>query len=220
MRMTRGWTGLRTSVVALAIAAGAGVAHAGTTSTANTSVQSQLEYSTAGAIGTTGVSGPNVISFNSVPAGSFSSPSNFSLGDFTVAALPAGQSTTYTNTPFRLTYLATKVDGQAPVPNQTPIQLTGVLNGTITGAGQSSVVATFDATQPMMFQTGGMLNTLTVSDPTLHLVPSLTNGGLTTAQSQITVQEAPIPEPTSVALFLTALAGAGLRRRLGRNRGR
>lgn len=218
MRMTRGWTGLRTSVFALAIAAGAGGARGAATDSTSNSVQSQLEYSTAGAIGTTGVSGPNVISFNSVPAGSFSSPSNFSLGSFVVSALPTGQSTTYTNTPFRLTYLATKVDGQVPSPNQTPIQLTGVLNGTITGSGQSSVEATFDSTKPMMFQTGGMLNTLTVSDPTVHLVPSLTNGGLTTAQAQITVQEAPIPEPTSVALFLTALAGAGLRRRLGRAR--
>ena len=100
---------------------------------ASDSIRSFMEYSTSGQVGSTGVTGTPVISFNSVAAASFTAPSSFSLGEFLVAALPEGTSTSYSNTPFSITYLDQKVDGIVPTINETPVVLRGVLNGTVTG---------------------------------------------------------------------------------------
>jgi hypothetical protein len=178
-----------------------------------------MNYSTSGTIDPTGVTGTPVISYDSVANGSFNAPSAFSLGSFQVAALPAGLSTTYNNTPFHITYLANMVNGGTPSVNGTPVTLDGVLNGEITAGSQSDVVATFNNTNPATFPVGNFTNTLSVLDSPLSLVPSSTNGGLTTAQAQIIVQAIspqPAPEPTSIAVFLTAIAGLALRRRLRR----
>ena len=227
MRMTRGWIGLRTSVIALGMVAVAvfasAPARADATNSDGGAIQSLMQYSTAGAIGTTGISGPNVISFNSIPNGVFTASSdpagtsNFSLGEFVVAPLPDGQSTVYNNTPFRITYLTDAVGGKTPIPNDTPIQLTGMLNGTVTGSSVSTVVATFN-TVNSSFRTGNMLNALT-TDNARFLVPSTNNAGLSTSEARDVIQPSALatPEPTSVAVFLTAITGLGLRRRLRRN---
>ena len=107
MRMTRGWTGLRTSVIALGFAAWAA---------AGAGADTIINYSTSGTVESDGVVGDPVISFNSVNSGqnnSFNAPSNFSLGSFQVAALPDGQTTTYTNTPFHITFLVDTINGAA-----------------------------------------------------------------------------------------------------------
>jgi hypothetical protein len=186
---------------------------ADTMTTTATDPTSLMGYSTSGRIGVTGISGPNVISFNSVAQASFEAPSSLSLGEFLVAALPAGISTTYTNTPFQISYIDQSVDGNNPGTNQTPIMLTGLLNGTVTGPSQSSVVATFNPIPINEFQTGNFQNILSLQNSSLSLVPSTTNGGQTTAQAQIIVKAAPVPEPATIAIFLTAIAGVGLRRR-------
>ena len=62
MRMMSGWAKLRTSVVALGLALGV-VGAAGADTIPSTGL---MDYSTSGSIGTTGISGPGVISFNSV----------------------------------------------------------------------------------------------------------------------------------------------------------
>ena len=64
----------------------------------------------------------------------------------------AGQSTTYDNTPFSITYLAGQFDGNALTDPDT-VTITGVLNGTVTGPNQSSVVATFNPLTNGSFQT-------------------------------------------------------------------
>jgi len=173
-----------------------------------------MSYSTSGSIDSTGVSGPGIISFVPVTNGEFSSPSSFSLGDFQVAALPTGQSTTYVNTPFHITYLANTVNGIAPDPNETPISVSGVINGTITGGNQSSVQAKFDTVADPTFITGAFQNTLNILDSPLSLVPNSTNNGKTTAQAHIDSVETTVPEPTSIALFVTTLAGLGVRHRV------
>jgi hypothetical protein len=216
MRMTRGWTGLRTAAVALTLAAV--FASAAQAAPVDGGASSFVEYSTSGTVGLTGVTGPNVISYNSVAAGSFTSPSSFSLGEFLVAPLMEGSTTTYNNTPFAITYLVNKVNGTEPDPNETPITITGVLNGTIVGATQSDVVATIDPIEDASFLTGDFINEIAVLGGSVSLVPSTTNGGRTTAQAHITVRAAPVPEPTSIAVFLTALAGFGLHRRRARAR--
>ena len=209
MRQTRGWNGLRTAVVALGIAA---LAATGADAAA------LMTYSTVGStIDSEGVTGTGAISFNTVASGSFSNPSSFSLGEFQVAELPEGTSTTYVNTPFHITFQSKLIDGAEPVPNETPIVIEGVLNGTVNGSNQSTVVATFDpATIIPEFVTGLYTNQLSVPDLNLSLVPSTSNGGRTTAQAHLVASPnaPPVPEPTTIALFLTTLAGLGIRHRV------
>jgi len=206
---------LRTPILALGLLAGA---------SAGVHAAPVMTYSTSGAIDSTGVTGAPVISFNSVASGSVDTvtPTNLSLGAFQVAGLLGDQFTTYKDTPFHITFLVNQVDGQTPDPNQTPIQISGVLNATIIGNNQSSVTATFDPPNAFNFQTGiqdGLQktlydNTLAITSPK-SLVASTTNGGRTSAEALITTLPH-VPEPTSVAVFLMSLGGLGLHHRLRR----
>ncbi|WP_406700426.1 PEP-CTERM sorting domain-containing protein [Singulisphaera sp. Ch08] len=203
MRMVRRWSGVSKLALALSLTFLAG---------ANVSASTLVTYSTSGTVESSGVSGSGVISFKSLTDASFDSPSFFSLGDFQVAALPTGDSTTYTNTPFSITLIANEVDGSVPVPNGTPIVISGVLNGKISGANQSTVRATFNPVGEIPFLTGEFANVLTLPVTDIFLVPSTTNQGVTTAEAHL--RTVPVPEPTTIALFLTTFAGLGLRRRL------
>lgn len=165
-----------------------------------------MNYATSGTIDSTGVTGTPIVSFNSVPSGQFTTPSSFSLGEFMVSALPSGVTSTYTNTPFSITYLVSSVDGQPVTGSTTPIVLTGTINGTVTGASQSDLMVNFDPTPIPAFETNNYSNTLVNLDTSLTLVPSTTNGGRTTAQSLLVVQ--PVPEPASIIVF--GLGAAGL----------
>jgi hypothetical protein len=199
------WAGLPSLVLVLGLTAPALTAKASPV----------VNYSTSGTIDSTGVSGTPVIGFNSILNSSFASPSQFSLGAFQEAALPDGQTTTYTNTPFHITYLVNTVDGNTPDPNQTPIQVSGVLNGTVTGGNQSQVTASFNPITSASFLTGPFDNTLTIANSPLLLVPSTTNNGQTSAQAFLTstnTSTSPVPEPSTIALFLTTLAGLGVQR--------
>jgi hypothetical protein len=216
MRKTRGWTGLGAAAIAIALTLSLGSASGAQAAALSTdSLTSSMSYTTLGNIGTQGVTGVPIISFNGVDNNQFTAPSSFSLGSFHVGGLLPGQSTTYNNTPFQITFETNTVNGSTPVPNQTPIVINGVLNGTISGSSQSSVVATFDTTSLPQFQTGLYQNTLNIFDNPVSLVPMTTNGGLTTAEAQILVQSVnppPAPEPATAAIFVMAIAGYGLRR--------
>jgi hypothetical protein len=209
MRKAHRLTGLRTTIVALGLFVW---------TASDSRADALFNYSTAGSIDTsTGISGPTAISYIPVSNGSFTSPSSFSLGNFQTLGLQAGQTTTYTNTPFSITFQANTVDGLTPVPNGTPITITGELNGTVNGPNQSSVKATFDPITVPTFLTGLYTNTIGTPNNPLSLVPSTTNSGQTSAQadlSSVLTSPAPVPEPTSIALFLTTLGGLGLRHRL------
>ena len=179
-------------------------------------INSVMQYGTSGSIGTTGITGPNVISFVPEQSGTVTTPSSFSLGTFVVGFLPPGQTTSYVNTPFSITYTTQQVNGVEPDPNQSPVTISGVLNGSVFGPSQSDVTATFKKMTKPSFITGDYLNTLSVLDPKIALVPSTTNFGRTTAQGSLQVSPAPVPEPTTIALFVAAIAGVGLRRRFAR----
>lgn len=213
MRKTRGWTGLRAAAIALGTAALL-------TSQARADVISSpsMRYNTAGSIGTTGVSDAgNVITYIPVTSGSFTSPSFLNLGFFQVAPLKDGQQTVYRDTPFSLTFLPSSVAGTELTSEVKPITISGTLNGTIAGNTQSSVTARFDPIDSPSFKTPGYEHTISITNTTLSLVPPLTGNGQTSIQANFTSvsnPEKPVPEPTTVALFLTTIGGIGLRKRV------
>ena len=214
MRMTQGWTGLRTAVVALGLFAGAST---------GANADSILSYSTAGSIDASvsndGVTGANVISFVPITSASVDANSNLSLGFFQVAAESGSASTTYNNTPFSITYVPGSIDGNAITGQAATI--TGVLNGTVTGNNFSTVVATFTSlTSPSSQVIDGsnlVTSTLSIPQGSLFLVPSLSNNGESTAEGTVVstgvpVNETPAPEPSTIALFLSTVGGLGLRK--------
>ncbi len=247
MQRNRGWAALRTALTA-AVALGAiatvpafanaststGTDATTTTSARSPGLQNIFTYSTSGQIDPSqGVNGANVISFDSVPlqksanqVNSFVTPTSFSLGAFRVGTLPDGQMTSYTDTPFSITFVPQTINGDAMTAGTMPVVLSGVLNGTVSGPGQSDVVATFkptgNSTDPTaqqfstMTSNGSFANTLRILSDKVALVPSTSYGGLTTVQGQVISSGSPIPEPATIALFLTAAAGLGLRRRMRR----
>ncbi|MBV8559115.1 MAG: hypothetical protein JO116_26540 [Planctomycetaceae bacterium] len=211
MHKSRQWNVFRTSILTLGLLAGA---------SAGVHASPVINYSTSGAIDSTGVTGTPVISFNSLVQNTVDvgSGSNLSLGDFQVAGLPGNQTTTYNNTPFNISLLVNQVDGTTPNPNQTPLQISGELNGTVVGNDTSNVTATFNPLNNPNFQTGLYENTLSVPS-SKSLVASTTNSGQTSGEAVITstTNTQPTPEPTSIAFFLMCLGGIGLRHRIRRH---
>jgi hypothetical protein len=208
MRKMKGWTGLRAAVVALGLVAGTAT---------GAKAAPILTYSTAVQINNTGVTGPNVISFLPASSQSFelTGKDNFALGTFQVAPNNTG-TTTYNNTPFSVTLIPQMLDS-APISNATPIVATGKINGGVTGAYHSTLQATFDPIPTTTVSLGTGTGNLSVLDNPVLIVPSSTNGGKTTIEGQLlstNVSEAPVPEPSTIALFLTTLGGLGLRRRV------
>jgi len=185
-------------------------------------------------IGTTGITGDaSALKITPVVGGTFLSPSYLSLGAFQAKALDPGQSVTFNNTPFHFQFSADSINGQTGIsPNATattPIDLGGVINGTLTGSNQSNVTATFgqfkndgpfDPTQPFSdtfkFTTGLYTNTLQLPTNPVAVVPFSTNGGQSTARAYLTSASigSPVPEPSTVVLFAATVVGLGFRHRL------
>lgn len=220
MSRTRGWTGLLTSVVALALVASATTGARAATMSASDSVpvSTLLAYNTVGStIGTTGVTGDaSALQFVPVTGGALT-PSSLSLAVFQTKALADGHTVTFNNTPFDIKFTATGVNGSttAPMPNTTPIDITGTISGTLNGPNQSSVVATFTPLA-QTFVTGLYQHTLTIPNSPLTIVPSTTNNGVTTAQGFVSTTlnpTNPVPEPSTILLFSATIIGLGFRHR-------
>ncbi len=211
MSMTKGLTRLWSAALAAGLVAGAG-----------TSVEAAaiLKYQTATAINLDkGITGPNLISFT--PASSAgvdlaSGSVNAGLGTFVVAPPAAGSQTVYDNVPFAITFLPQSLDDQ-PITSVSQV-ITGVLNGVVDSPYHSTVTATFNEPEGKINLDGSRTIALSFPKGDKLLVPSQSNGGVTTAEAQITSTVAPIPEPSMIALTLTALGGLALRRRLSRRR--
>jgi hypothetical protein len=210
MRMTQGWTRLRSAVVAVGLIAWS------TTGARADAISNLLDYSTAGSIDTSvGVSGANVISYVPVTNASISPTSNIPLGEFQVAALPAGQTTTYKNTPFSVTFIPSSYNNITLTGN-TPVTLTGNLSGQITGNYQSTVAVKFNPITDGAFQLAGASSTLNVLQNDQKLLVPASAGGTTTLEGILNTtqsnQEAPVPEPSTIALFASTVVGLGLRK--------
>ena len=181
MRMTRGWTGLRTAVIALGLIAWS-APHADADG-----IRKITSCNTAPRVpsGPTGSPAP-AMSSASCPCSprSVDTASNISLGYFQVAPLAAGQSTTYNDTTFTMTFGPGTFNSTAL--SDAPITVTGHLNGTVTGPYQSSVQVSFDPISSPTFAVAGGTGTLSLlkNDQEL-LVPSSVNNGQTTLQAQI-----------------------------------
>jgi hypothetical protein len=211
MRKTKRWTGLRIAVVAAGLFTGAST---------STNADSILGYNTAGAITASDdtVTGANVISYVPITSAQIGTTSNVPLGYFQVSALAAGQSTTYVNTPFTITFEPLSLNGTALSGTGTaPIK--GVLNGVVTGANQSDVVATFSTPSAGTFGLGSTSSSLSIPESSLLLVPSSAGNGETTVAGIISSASAvPAPEPSTIALFLSTVGGLGLRKYVLRRR--
>lgn len=189
-------------------------------------------YSTSFSMGDSGITSStsstpsNVISYVPTASYSYNGTTAISLGQFQVATLAAGQSTTYTNTPFSITYNPVSF-GTMDYPSSTnPTVITGMLNGTVTGS-TSDVLASFTGISNPAFASpdGTTLSTISIADNPLHLVaPSA--GGITSVQALVSsTSPSPAgtggtntPEPTTLAILSTALVGLGLRKQLRKGR--
>ncbi len=203
----QGWTGLRAAVIALGLVAW----------TATGATAAPLNYTTSGQVDTTtGVSGTNVVSFVPLSSGNsvdFSTgQTNVGLGNFVISPLGSGVTTTYSSTPIQISFQPQSY-GSTSISSDAPVVVSGVLNGEVNGPSSSTVTATFNPVQSPMINLGGN-GTAKFSLPTstLLLAPSTSNNGTTSAQGLVTLVEAPVPEPSTIALFLTTVGGLGLRR--------
>ncbi len=218
MQMTQGWTRLRIVAIALGLF---------TWTSSIAKADGILTYSTSGyVVGSTGVSTmvdgaavaptTNAITYGSVNNATVDTISNLPLGEFQVAPLAADMTTTYANTPFSFTLIPSAYNGAA-LSNFTPPTVNGVLNGTLTGGTQSSVIATITSITNTPFQLGNASSTLAGLPNQVLLVPN-SAGGVTTLEAAINTvgtvgpSQAPVPEPSTIALFLTTVGGLALRR--------
>jgi hypothetical protein len=207
MHKIQGWTGLRAAVIALGLVAW----------TATGATAAPLSYTTSGQVDTTtGVTGTNVISYVPLSTGNnvdlSSGQTNVGLGNFVISPLAGGVSTTYSNTPVQISFLPASY-GSTSVATDAPVVVSGVLNGVVNGASSSTVTASFSSVPNSLVSLGGN-GTAQFSLPatTLLLAPSTSNNGTTSAQGLVSLVEAPVPEPSTIALFLTTVGGLGLRR--------
>ncbi len=178
-------------------------------------IQSQVYFNTIGSVDSFNVSGTPVVSFQGA-SGTITSGSPFSLGNFVISSPPAGSTTTYTNIPFQILFKTEAVNGVVPSPNETPVVLTGMLNGTVSAGAagsspQSNLTVSFaspDFTPGSVppypvtvtpFATGDLTNYLNITNPG-------SNGGA--VEANLTTTQT-VPEPGSIAIF-ASIAGLGL----------
>ena len=175
-------------------------------------------YQTTGSIGApdTSIAGaPSVgpIGFDGVSSGTMTTPGAFQIGAFTVSALPPSASLTYDNTAYTI-YINGFGTGYT-------YRVDGVLNGTLTGAGVSNLVAT--VTSVTGWGTAGSTETapialtdLRIIAPQTILAPNNYQGSRTSLFGQVAPGAGlpvPAPEPTSIAAVAVGLAAWGLKRR-------
>ena len=212
MHRIQGWTGLRAAVIALGLVAW----------TATGATASPLSYTTSGQVDpTTGVVGHQRGQLRSAEQRQLCrpqhGPNECEPGEL---CHRAARHRTYrrptTNTPFQISLLPASYGSTTFGTDAPVVSLTGVLNGTVSGPSNSTVTATFNSVSPSSISLGSGNGTAKFSLPNSFLLaPSTSNNGTTSAQGLVTSStgsESPVPEPSTIALFLTTVGGLGLRR--------
>ena len=178
-------------------------------------------FSSFGTIGTQGITGAPVVSFQGVDAGSLTTGTPFTLGQFVVGAQAPGTSTTYLNTPFEIVFnqSVNVGPGQPPVSHSTV--LGGWLTGTVSGGSPNGLFAGFDQvlfpaeipgglpfnTFVFPFQTGTYMNYI-------QITKTPAQGNLLTVDALLNVTQT-VPEPSSVFSFVVLVGLVAWARRKG-----
>jgi hypothetical protein len=146
-------------------------------------------------------------------------PGAIDLGQFQSQPLPPGATLTLNETPFtiNLKQWAAPSPGE-PITNAPDETISGVLNGSINGNNATTLMA--QITSVKQVQPGPVpldLSSLTTASPVL-INPSGIGNGISgfaaSVPTSIPTSFFNIPEPTTLAMFATALVGLGFRRRL------
>lgn len=163
-------------------------------------------YETFGEFGFQGITGPNLVNFNSAGPTMLTSPSGMlNLGEFRIGAARLGGEVAYTDSPFNVT-----ITGDDP--NQTPVRVSGVLNGRVTRTG-TNLIATFRNIDPTEMRVGDLTVPLSLQRTSVPLGIG-TNPLNDVVRLGLPQDIAPVPEPTTLAILMAAVVGYGLRRRL------
>ncbi len=186
---------------------------------------SSIEFSTTGTIGTTGMVGPQIVSFQGADDVNLSTAgSAASLGHFVVQPVAAGQTTTYNQTPFDIVVNLKSADG-SPATAPSPIEIKGWLNGSVSGTGLSNLGVNFiyypghpgDDGSPHVypslaspFRIGSILHYLDQTG--FHGTIANGSGGGSTDLRGVLYATETVPEPTILAMFATSMGLLLLRR--------
>jgi hypothetical protein len=164
-----------------------------------------ISYSTSGEVGAEG-SNPVGNYILDATSGTLLGSGSLALATFQAPTVPTGATLTFTNMPFFIT-----VDFQSGTPkgNTSALTIQGELNGTITSATSSNVVATATSIQSIGVNALPFsLSNFNVLTPQT-LAPGGIDGGATTLIGQVTAMST--PEPTPLALLGILAVGAVLR---------
>ncbi len=163
----------------------------------------QVVYSTSGTVGTAGLTGAPVFSFQGVSNGAITTGQPFNLGQFVTDGPPSPGGTDYVNTPFQITFTVQTINGVAPSPNDSPVTLDGLLNGTIPFNSTPFVHMNFDSfefvpedgppfpTTVTPFLTGSYMNYLYITSGPDVYAP---------VQAELNLVQN-VPEPSAIIIF-------------------
>ncbi len=169
-------------------------------------ISNQITFSTTGTVGTQGITGTPVVSFQGVSGGTLTTGSPFDLGQFAIANLPAGASTTYDHTPFELTFKVLSVNGVAVSPNETPITIPGWLYGSLdSGASIRLVAGAGDFIMPVDGLPFGTIVPPFVTGSYTNYLLQISGDATLPIQAELN-QTYSIPEPSTVAFFASSIA--------------